>query len=517
LADSSVYKIEPGYFVVNTADVIQIPQPLISKATEMENAIQLEWERVYHENAFSAYWIERSDDKGKTFKKLTEVPFINPQNEMRQENNVIVFTDSVKENYKPFLYQIIGITSFGEQSKPSQAITAMGRDKTPPSPPEKVKAESLGGSRIKLSWEKKTPEKDLKGFYIGRSNNASDGFQPLFELPLPPTTLSWIDETANASTTNYYVIAALDTAGNGNVSMISYGMIVDSLPPKPPVGLKGSIDTMGIVRISWNFGKEPDLAGYMVYFANDPSHVFSSTTQRPLRDTLFTDTITLKTLSKKIYYKIKSVDVTYNYSPFSMLLELKKPDKVPPTSPVFSSYKVTNEDIRIDWIPSQSEDVKEQKLFRKIDNGNWVEYQKFAIASKTGTFTDKDVKTGSDYSYQLVSIDESGNKSKPSVEMTLKFTGNAVAQSVSNIFAVATADKKGILVSWNYPVQGNYRFVIYRAVNGSSFQTVETTEQKITSFTDKHIKKGNIYEYQVRVFYTDGKKSALGKIVKMSF
>lgn len=94
LADSSVYKIEPGYFVVNTADVIQIPQPLISKATEMENAIQLEWDRAYHEKAFSAYWIERSDDKGKTFKRLTKVPFLNPQNELREQSSVILYTDS---------------------------------------------------------------------------------------------------------------------------------------------------------------------------------------------------------------------------------------------------------------------------------------------------------------------------------------------------------------------------------------------------------------------------------------
>lgn len=514
LADSSVYKIEPGYIVVNTADAIQIPQPLISKATEMQNAIQLEWDRAYHENAFSAYWIERSDDKGKTFKRLTKIPFLNPQNEMRKKSEIIVYTDSLKENYKIFIYRLIGITSFGEQSMPSQAVTAMGRDKTPPSAPEKVKAESLGGSKIKLSWEKKVEEKDLKGFIIGRSSSSSDGFQPLFEKPLPPSTRSWTDENANVTTTNYYVVAAMDTAGNGNVSMISYGMIIDSVPPAPPVNLKGSIDSLGVVRISWSFGKEPDLAGYMVYFANDPTHVFSSTTPKPLRDTTYTDTITLKTLSKKIYYKIKSVDVTYNYSPFSVLLELKKPDKVPPTAPIISSYKVMNDGIRIDWINSLSEDVVEHKLFRKIDEENWIEYRKFPKA-EISTFTDKDLKAGSDYSYKLISIDESGNKSRPSGEMTLKFTGSLTTQAVNNIFASVTTNKKGILVSWNYPVQGNYRFVVYRAVNGGNFLTVETTEQKNNSFTDKNVKNGNSYEYQVRAFFTDGKKSALGKLVKI--
>jgi len=516
LADSSLYKIEPGYIVVNTVDRIQIPQPLISKATEMQNAIQLEWDRSYHEKAFSAYWIERSDDKGKTYKRLTQVPFLNPQNEMRQESNIIVYTDSVKENYKLLVYRLIGITSFGEESKPSQAVSAMGRDKTPPGAPEKVKAVSVGGSKIKLSWEKKVEEKDLKGFVIGRSSSSTDGFQPLFEKPLSPSTRSWTDENADVTTTNYYVVAAMDTAGNGNVSMISYGMIIDSIPPAPPVNLKGSIDSLGVVRISWNFGKEPDLAGYMVYFSNSPDHVFSSITPKPLRDTTYIDTITLKTLSKKIYYKIKSVDVTYNYSPFSIMLELKKPDKVPPTSPLISSYKVMEDGIRIDWINSLSEDVVEHQLFRKTDNGNWTAYRKFQ-KTETSTFTDKDVKPGSEYSYHLVSIDESGNHSRPSGEMTLKFTGSLTAQSVNNLFASITPDKKNILISWNYPVQGNYRFVVYRAMNGGNFLTVQTAEQKNTSFTDKNVKKGISYEYQVRAFFTDGKKSAIGKVVKISF
>lgn len=517
LTDTSRYVIEPGYFVVNTKDVIKIPQPLINKAAEMEFAIRIEWDRAYHEKAFSAYWIEKSEDNGNSWKKLTSVPFLNPQNEKTSETGLITYTDSVKVNYKLYNYRITGITSFGELSEPSQAVTAMGRDKTPPAPPEKVKAESMGGSIIKLSWDKKVTEPDLKGFIIGRSNRSSDGFQPLFEQALPPSARTWTDENADVTTTNYYVVAAIDTAGNGNVSMISYGMIIDSVPPKPPVGIKGSIDSLGVVRISWNFGKEPDLAGYMMYFANDSTHVFSSMTKAPLRDTVYTDTITLKTLSKKIYYKVKSVDVNYNYSGFSSLLILNKPDKVPPTAPVFSNYKVTDNGIFIEWIPSQSEDVAEHRLFRKTGQGPWLEYRKFPASSGITRFTDKDLKPGSEYSYKMISVDESGNKSKLSQEMTLKFTGSLLAESVNNIFTALTDDKKGILVSWNYPVQGKYRFMLYRAVDGGDFQTIATTEQKNPSYTDKNIRKGKTYEYQVRAFFRDGKKSAIGKVVKISY
>jgi hypothetical protein len=101
--------------------------------------------------------------------------------------------------------------------------------------------------------------------------------------------------------------------------------------------------------------------------------------------------------------------------------------------------------------------------------------------------------------------------------MTLKFTGSLTAQSVSNIFVSITSNKNGILVNWNYPVEGNYRFVVYRAVNGGNFLTVETTEQRNTSFTDKNVKTGFSYEYQVRAFFKDGKKSALGKVAQIIY
>jgi fibronectin type 3 domain-containing protein len=517
LTDTLKYVIEPAYFVVNMNDITKIPQPLINRANEMEFAIRIEWDKAYHEKAFTAYWVEKSEDGGASWKKLTDVPYLNPQNEKNKDTGLFTYTDSVTVNYRVFNYRITGITAFGELSEPSQAISAMGRDKTPPAPPEKVKAESIGGSKIRLTWEKTTNEPDLKGYIIGRSNRSTDGFLPLFEQPLAPSVHTWTDDNADVTTTNYYIVAAIDTAGNGNVSMISYGMIIDSMPPKPPAGIKGSIDSLGIVKISWNFGKEPDLAGYMVYFSNDSTHVFSSTTKAPLRDTVFTDTIPLRNLTKKIYYKIKSVDVNYNYSPFSTMLVLNKPDRVPPTAPVFATYKVADDGIRIEWIPSQSDDVIRHILYRKVNKGDWTEYRKFPVKPDTRTFTDKELTAGSQYSYRMVSIDDSGNSSKLSQEMSLRFAGSMMAESVNNLFAAVTQDKKGILVSWNYPVSGKYRFVVYRAVDGGDFQTVATIDQKTPAYTDKEVRKDKSYEYQVRAFFTNGKKSALGKTVKIVF
>ncbi len=73
-----------------------------------------------------------------------------------------------------------------------------------------------------------------------------------------------------------------------------------------------------------------DIRGFNVFYSNKPDHEFSLLTKTPLTDTVFRDTISLKTLTKKIYYKVVAVDYNSNYSKFSQILELKRPDVVPP-------------------------------------------------------------------------------------------------------------------------------------------------------------------------------------------
>jgi hypothetical protein len=89
-------------------------------------------------------------------------------------------------------------------------------------------------------------------------------------------------------------------------------------------------------------------------------------------------------------------------------------------------------------------------------------------------------------------------------------------QPVTNLFAKSDAANKDILVSWNYPVIDDYRFIIYR-VNGAGFMSYKSIRGNVTSFKDSDVKKGASYEYSVGVIYKDGRKAPFGKIVKTSF
>lgn len=513
LVNPEEYYIAPGYANVNSDEISQkVPAPIIKKVEEKERSISLKLDRRIHERRFTAYQIERSTLPDDNFERLTDLPFANPISEDAQGPTDIVYTDSLDENYVPYYYRIIGITPFGEKSPPSEVVKAMARDRTPPPQPERLNSVMLDTTSLKITWEMPSVPSDLAGFYIGRSRESNEGFIPLFDEPLPPDARSYIDTTINQYVNHFYVVGAVDTAGNGSLSFSEYGKMVDSLPPAPPKNFKGRIDTSGQVHLSWDEGSEPDILGYQIYYAHDPSHEFTQATKGPWAETTFTDTITIKTLTEEIYYKVMAVDWVHNYSEFSEVIELKKPDIIPPTKPIFSDYKVSKSGIDMEIIPSSSEDALLHEIFRKSTGDEW---ELIASTDSLGTrirYLDDQVEPDSIYLYTIQAVDDDSNRSEKASPLRLRMIDFSEAPAVDSLLTSFDEENEVIILNWEYPYEGDYRFVLYRAMNGSKFISYKSLDQNVNSFTDYNIETNSTYEYTIRVIYSDGKKSAFGEI-----
>ncbi len=517
LVDTLKYTIAPGIIIVHTDRAQPMPVVVIDHLKENQNMIELFWKRDFHTPYFSAYYIERSDDNGKNFKRLNTSPYVHAVSEkISITAEYMVYMDSIKANYKNYQYRIIGITPFGELAPASASISAMGRDRTPPQAPLNVNAKHAGGSRVRITWDYPKQSKDIKGFLIGRGNNPTKQFTPITAEPLGSKVREFIDDHADAMASNYYIVAAIDTAGNAAVSLAHYAMIIDSLPPAPPTHLTGSIDTTGLVTVRWDFGKEKDIKGYQVYFSNHRDHEFSQVTHHAIQDTVFQDTISMKTLTKKIYYRVVAIDYNSNYSAFSEILELKRPDVIPPTAAVMDHYKITEKGVELYWVSSSSEDLDKTVLYRMDEQTKiWKPIITYPITNNKQSYTDTTaLLAGKFYSYSLICFDEDGLQSKRSVPIKLKYPDLKTYQAVTSIDAKSLIDEKSILVSWNYPVKGDYRFIIYRAVNGSAFSSYKSVSGSLSTFKDKELKKGSSYEYAVGVVFKNGKKAPYGKIAK---
>ncbi|MDP4214476.1 MAG: hypothetical protein Q8926_17840, partial [Bacteroidota bacterium] len=399
-------KIDTGRVLVDgSRKYIREKFPVI-KGIAGDKKIKLLWYSGIGTNPFSGFIIERSED-GKNFSRLNRLPFVAFKSG-KEKDKPVEYSDSVSQDYKNYYYRVIGINSFGDHSDPSQILTIHALDLTPPHYPLISSIKNIKGTgSIQLQWTKNEKENDFKGYIVGRSTNLKGPFMPISKDFLPYGTTRFTDEHPSTGSPNYYIVAAVDTAGNAGRSLPAYMNVEDHTAPARPGGVAGSIDSSGRVSIHWNWGTEDDLAGYRVFFANAPDHQFTPLSQDLVTDSSFTDSIILKTLTKKIYYKVIAYDQAMNASPASPILVLNKPDRVPPLAAMIKGFKVTDSAVVLAWFPSSSNDVSRQILYRKQDSStDWTALSEFR--PKDSVFTDRKILSGHRYVYAIETIDSSG-------------------------------------------------------------------------------------------------------------
>lgn len=471
-----------------------------------DKAINLFWKAGVQPHSYSGYIIERSED-GKNFVRLNRLPFVSFENE-KGSMKPIRYSDSVERNYKNYYYRVSGINAFGDISEPSQVIMAMAVDLTAPGAPVITEIKPAGEGKIHFTWSKDFHEPDFKGYVIGRSTNIDGPFEPIIKEFLPFETNEFTDEHPSLTAPNYYMVAAVDTSGNAGRSMPAYMNVEDHTPPSAPVGLSGRIDSSGIVTIHWNWGREEDLAGYKIFFANAPDHQFTPLTGDLLSDTLYTDSITLKTLTKKIYYRLIAYDRNMNASPYSSVLALSKPDIIPPVSAIFYSFNVMDSGVVLHWYPSVSTDVAWQKLFREKDStGSWEQLAQ--LNADDSFYMDRSAEAGHIYRYAIQTIDSSGLSSERSFPLQVYKYNKGYEGGIQN-FDVTAGENKEILLQWTTPANKVRYYVLYKEKDDAGFRMAGTIEGDAGSFKEK-VAGGN-YRYAIKAVYANGKESALSEI-----
>jgi hypothetical protein len=473
-----------------------------------DKMIKLIWYSNIGENNFSGYIIERSDD-GKNFKRLNRLPFVAFKTG-KDKTKPVQYADSVSQDYKNYYYRVTGINAFGDHSVPSPVLSIHALDLTPPHYPVISSINNIKGTgSIQLQWIKKEKENDFKGYVVGRSTNLKGPFLPVSKDFLPFGTTRFTDEHPSTSAPNYYIVAAVDTAGNAGRSMPAYMNVDDHTPPAQPVGLTGIIDSSGRVSIHWNWGKEDDLAGYRIFFANSIDHQFTPLSQDLVTDSSYADSIALKTLTKKIYYKVIAYDRAMNPSAASQILVLNKPDIVPPVAAMIKSFKVTDSSVIIKWFPSCSPDVATQILYRKQDSSSqWLQLS--AFGPKDSVYADHQVISLHHYVYAVETKDSSGLHSGKSFPLKVYVYTKGYRGNIKKFEVEKVQGKSIISMHWIAPSNDIRYYILYRGENDRGLKMAGNIPGANVDFEDNII-PGN-YQYAIKAIYTNGDESALSDI-----
>jgi len=478
--------------------------PVLSEGREKENQIVLRWHRNDHKK-YTAFNIERSSDK-KNYQKLNKKPYINALTNDYNELPFIIYMDSV-QNYTPYYYRIIGVDAFGDESKPSESQLLMGRDRTSPMAawidsvfinPNQTAAE--------LYWHFDEKSDDLDKLIIKKGPQAAGPYYPIAEINKENQQFS--DKDFSMRHLQYYQVCAVDTAGNENCGEGSYCQMRDRLPPSRPQNLKGEIDSSGIVSLTWNLGAEEDIFGYYVQMSNGKGRVFTPLTDIALRDTTWQDTITLHTLTESIYYRITAVDLRDNYSPFSEIIKLSKPDTIPPRPAVFKGYKVEEEHVNLDFSLSSSSDVESTFLVKK-DLTTGTE-DRFLLDRKSKNYMDIKIASDSRYRYDLLVIDDAGHETYSPQPITIHTKDMRSGHELS----ISHKSQENILTITLSETMSELKHIqLYTgrtAENQLSDKKVKEIQQgkinlDLTSYQDKYVK--------LRCYYSGGVKSKYSNVI----
>ncbi len=511
---------QPGdttYRLVSTARPTTVLPPPQLRADGQERAVELSWSAQALAQRFVLYHIERSDD-GRTFHRLTKIPLLHTTANVP----TMAYRDSVTANYRPYAYRLVGMTPFGEWITSPYVVQGMGRDKTPPAQPFIDAARHLGGKRVLLTWRQEPAEGDLRGFYISRASTLRGSYKRVLIRNaltlLPKTERTYTDFDADLSGGNHYMVVAVNTAGNERPSIPAYVVMSDSIPPAPPTGLTARVDTVngrGMVTLRWRKSPEKDVQGYKVFYANDPSGPFSQRTHRTLTDSVFRDTIALKTLTKQVFYRVVALDQHYNHSGFSALLAMNRPDIVRPAAPLITEILNHEADMEVRWQASPSNDVVAYRLYRREAGRDWVLARTFRGAEMTTRqYVDKNVREGQRYDYAMQVVDNSGLESDRSPVGTGQLP-EAVYLSETPTMQVRYDDsRKAAYLTWTLTTPPPYRLVIYRSHDNGPLLPITTATADQRGYLDTSPQPGR-YAYVAKAVLPSGRQSRLSQRVSL--
>ena len=507
--DNSTYDIGEGSVFASPDLYEELPNPIGLAAVFGDKNVMLSWNFNLLQHVYTSYIIERSDDN-KIFKQLNGVPLFNALESSGSHEVSLFYTDSIPNN-KDFYYRIKGKTAFGETGPPTESLLGKAI-KNLGFVPRIYKKEIPTENNVILYWEFDEKGNDLiTGFDIRRANKEKGPFTTIkTDLKVTERQTSVTD----LKRINYFTVVALGKNGVESESYATMVQPIDSTPPAPPIGLHAVIDTTGIVKLSWTKNLEEDLGGYRIFKSNSPEVEFSELTNSTLLGETFVDTIPVKNLNRKVYYKIAAEDLRYNRSGFSKILTVIKPDLIPPTSPLLKNYEVTTEGIQISWIPSSSPDVASHVVYRKYGSEEGKEWKKLSetFSIDDSIYYDTTLQAPGIYNYTVIAKDSVALESLPANPIRIVWNGKTINGDDIKFHGAVNRELRFIDLSWKIKARDVIEYRLYRGTNNHQLKLYKTLNGDSKGFNDTDLEINTDYTYGLQLVLNGGLTSLIKEI-----
>lgn len=504
--DTAGLDIQYGFAYTGIDDYRDLPKPIFFDARFGDHTVQLKWNVSLLQQVYCAWQPEKSEDN------VNFEPVGLPANSWDESATDLILNDSI-ENHKTYYYRVRGLTIFGDMGPVSDVVSGEGTEVLLVNPTIRQGFVNEEG-KAEIKWDFDETAQDLiRSFELQRSNTDTGPYEVVMSaIPKEQRTLVY---DGHLEPSNYFIITANPVNGIPKKSFPVLVMPVDSFPPLAPQNLSAVADTMGRVSIKWSPNTETDLLGYKIFRANTRGEEAIPLVGDYIQAAEFTDTVDLNNLNTHAYYVVKALDKRYNQSETSEILEVEKPLKVKPSTPVFNHFEVTTKGILLSWIKSPGSEVAKHTLYRSGNNDiNYAPLKVFDKDEDT-TYTDSQVEGGQGYIYMITAGSKWGIESDPSPAIQVTASPIGFGQTVlKQLKTTVDRENRKITISWSCLNPEKIKeWKVYRAENNQQISLWQLLPGDSHSLVDNNLlKAGDSYHYLVVAVMKDGSNARQEKI-----
>jgi fibronectin type 3 domain-containing protein len=323
-----------------------------------------------------------------------------------------------------YFYRIIAVNDRGLESKPSNPISAVPFDETPPEPPTELTA-TIIDRQLRLRWEP-SPSDDVRGYHIYRGEGGGPGIR-LTESPhagTEYTDLGFEGEGLKPGGRYTIRISAVDYSYNESPVVETMVQVPDDEPPAAPSAFELRNVEGRLVEISWSSAGSLDLEHYRV------SRETMATSAEPGGAIAATGPASIVEIGRvpasgrlrlrdeeartgtEYRYRVVAVDSAGNIGEPAMATLLFKRLAAPPATRRVVA-RVVEGGIRVSWERVVDDELVGYRVYRaEIPTGVYEPVSELIPLGSALEFID--YSGNGEHYYQVRAVDRSGNESRAS-------------------------------------------------------------------------------------------------------
>jgi uncharacterized protein len=526
-----VLSIDTAKHFVSLKQAWQLPAvPWLTVEFQEQTAL-LQWNTSMVRNMYTSYQVERSED-GKFFSSVNKYPVaaVGKQDSTRQ-GDWMVYQDSVSSTTKIYYYRVIGVDAFGDSGTPSLPVKGKMQPILTAAPFIKS-AKEIAPGKVEIKWD--FPLHDellLSGFSIQQSDKANGKYDTLqsgiaFNQRSMVLDFSGKEKRNRKSnrknntllSSNYFTVTARVKNGSKSTSFPVLLQVPDSIPPRAPDGLKVAIDSAGFAKLTWKENTETDLLGYRIYRGNTKKEESVLLTPQGVANSTYEDTVQVNTLSQRVYYTVVAIDKHYNASIPSVTVEVKRPNRLPPSPPTFGQCYLNKTGAIITWYNSSSDGVVKHTLYRKaVDTDSWLQIKEFTVANLRDSIVGNRVDAGKTYQYKVTAWHENGLSASTAEPYTMTISQKSLTNKIEKLNAVANRAGKQIELTWQRNEKNIKSYWIYRHEENKRPALLKVVEGGTSVYADKNVKINTTYYYTLKGMVLGGGQTVVTEPVKVVY